>query len=164
MWQTIQMCVISSYESCGPPRQEEYMGGGGWWILNRVYVCTKLQSCVWILATLWTIAHQPPLSMGFSRQEYSSRLPCPSPGDLPNPGIQPVSYVSSIGRWGLYHSCHPGSPSKQNQFSSVQLLKQQIKKVKQPWCRKLQTQITERLGWHILWSLEIPNPSTKQGF
>ena len=35
--------------------------------------------------------HQAPLSMGFSRQEYWSELPCPSPGDLPNPGIQPIS-------------------------------------------------------------------------
>ena len=40
-------------------------------------------------ATLWTIAHQAPLSMGFSRQEYWSGLPFPSPGDLPDPGIKP---------------------------------------------------------------------------
>ena len=38
-----------------------------------------------------TVAHQTPLSMGFSRQEYWSGLPFPSPGDLPNPGIKPVS-------------------------------------------------------------------------
>ena len=41
--------------------------------------------------TLWTVAHQAPLSMGFSRQEYWSGLPCPAPGDLPNPGIEPRS-------------------------------------------------------------------------
>ena len=45
------------------------------------------QSCL-ILAT---VAHQAPLSMGFSRQEYWSGLPFPSPGDLPNPGIKPTS-------------------------------------------------------------------------
>ena len=39
--------------------------------------------------TLWTVAHQAPLSMGFSRQEYWSGLPCPPPGDLPIPGIEP---------------------------------------------------------------------------
>ena len=39
----------------------------------------------------WTVAHQAPLSMGFSRQEYWSRLPCPPPEDLPNPGIKPRS-------------------------------------------------------------------------
>ena len=41
-----------------------------------------------LFATLWTVAHQAPLSMGFSREEYWSRLPCPPPGDLPNPGIK----------------------------------------------------------------------------
>ena len=40
-------------------------------------------------ATPWTVACQAPLSMGFSRQEYWSGLPCPSPGDLPDPGIEP---------------------------------------------------------------------------
>ena len=43
------------------------------------------------LETLWTVACQSPLSMGFSRQEYWSGLPFPSPGDLPNPGIEPWS-------------------------------------------------------------------------
>ena len=42
-------------------------------------------------ATPWAIAHQAPLSMGFPRQEYCSGLPFPSPGDLPDPGIEPVS-------------------------------------------------------------------------
>ena len=42
-------------------------------------------------ATPWTAAHQAPLSMGFSRQGYWSGLPFPSPGDLPNPGIEPWS-------------------------------------------------------------------------
>ena len=42
-------------------------------------------------ATLWTIAHQAPLSMGFSRPEYWSGLTFPSPGDLPDPGIEPRS-------------------------------------------------------------------------
>ena len=41
------------------------------------------------LSTAWTVARQAPLSMGFSRQEYWSGLPCPSPGDLPHPGIEP---------------------------------------------------------------------------
>ena len=41
--------------------------------------------------TPWTVAHQDPLSMGFSRPEYWSGLPFPSPGDLPNPGIEPRS-------------------------------------------------------------------------
>ena len=48
-------------------------------------------SRVQLFATPWTVAHQAPLSMGFSRQEYWSRLLFPSPGDLPNPGIKPRS-------------------------------------------------------------------------
>ena len=48
-------------------------------------------SCVRLFATLWTVAHQTLLSMGFSRQEYWSRLPFPLPGDLPNLGIKPSS-------------------------------------------------------------------------
>ena len=51
----------------------------------------KLLSRVRLFATPWTLAHQAPLSMGFSRQEYWSELPFASPGDLPNPGIEPRS-------------------------------------------------------------------------
>ena len=51
----------------------------------------KLLSRVRLFATPWTVAHQAPPSMGFSRQEYWSGLPFPSPGDLPNPGIEPRS-------------------------------------------------------------------------
>ena len=45
-------------------------------------------SCIRLFVTPWTAAHQAPLSMGFSRQEYWRGLPCPPPGDLPNPGIE----------------------------------------------------------------------------
>ena len=48
-------------------------------------------SHVRLFATSWTVAHQVSLSMGFSRQEYWSGLPFPSPGDLPNSGIKPGS-------------------------------------------------------------------------
>ena len=48
-----------------------------------------LCSHVWLFATLWTVARQAPLSMGFSRQEYWSGLSCPPLGDLPKPGIEP---------------------------------------------------------------------------
>ena len=48
-------------------------------------------SSVRFFVTLWTVAHQAPLSMGFSRQEYWSGLPFPPPGDLRNPGIEPRS-------------------------------------------------------------------------
>ena len=51
-------------------------------------------SHVELFVTPWTVAHRTPLSMGFLRQEYWSRLSFPSPGDLPEPGIKPASLVS----------------------------------------------------------------------
>ena len=51
----------------------------------------KLLSCVQLFATPWTVAHQAPPSVEFSRQEYQSQLPFPSPRDLPDPGIEPGS-------------------------------------------------------------------------
>ena len=51
-------------------------------------------SHVQLFLTLWTVAHQASLSLGFSRQEYWSGLPCPPPGDFPDPGIKPYSLMS----------------------------------------------------------------------
>ena len=70
--------------------------GGIWSILHtpfdpKVKVKVKSLSRVRVFETQWTVAHQAPLSMGFSRQEYWSGLPFPSPGDLPDPGIEPGS-------------------------------------------------------------------------
>ena len=59
-------------------------------------------SCVQHFGTLWTVAHQAPLSMGFSRQEYWSGLPRPPPGDFPDPGIDPSSLMSSASAGGLF--------------------------------------------------------------
>ena len=59
-----------------------------------VRACTRAQLLSCVCATPWTVAHQPPLSMGFSRQEYWSGLPCCPPGDLPDSGIKPVSPAS----------------------------------------------------------------------
>ena len=53
-------------------------------------LCSVAQSCL-TLCDPWTVVHQAPPSMGFSRQEYWSGLPFPPPGDLPNPGIEPRS-------------------------------------------------------------------------
>ena len=58
-----------------------------WAVLSHFYR-------VGFFATQWTIAHQAPLSMGFSRQEYCSGLPCPPPGDLPDPAMEPTSPMS----------------------------------------------------------------------
>ena len=59
-------------------------------MFSRLVVSNSLQSN----PTLWTMAHQVPLSMGFSRQEHWSGWACPSLGNLPNPGIEPTSFMS----------------------------------------------------------------------
>ena len=51
-------------------------------------------SRVQLFVTLWTVARQAPLSMGFPRQEHWNGVPCPPPGDLPDPGTEPVSIMS----------------------------------------------------------------------
>ena len=57
-----------------------------------------------LFETLWTVALQAPLSMGFSRQEYGSGLPFPSPGDLSDPGMEAVFLTSTCtGTRVLYH-------------------------------------------------------------
>ena len=63
--------------------------------MTRLRVCmlsrfSRSQLC----ETLWTVAHQSPLSMGFSKQEYWSGFPCPPPGDLLKPGIEPMCLTS----------------------------------------------------------------------
>ena len=73
-----------------------------------VCVCVASLSHVWLFVTPWTIAHQAPLPMEFSRQEYWSGLPVPSPGDLPDPGVEPMS-PALAGGWILYHQCYLGS-------------------------------------------------------
>ena len=61
-------------------------------ITLRLYIVhCELLSHVQLFGIPWTVACQPPLSMGFSRQEYWSGLPFPPPGDLPDPGIEPES-------------------------------------------------------------------------
>ena len=60
-------------------------------LILHIVVVVQLLSCVWLFVTPWTVAHQASLSMGFPRQEHRNGLPFPSPGDLPDIGIKPVS-------------------------------------------------------------------------
>ena len=71
-------------------------------------LCAQLVSSVQPYATPWTVAHQTPLSMELSRQEYWSGLPFPPPGDLPDPGTQSAS-PTLVGRF--FTSEPPGKPS-----------------------------------------------------
>ena len=94
--------------------------------------------------TLWTVACQAPLTMGFSRQEYWSGLPCPLPGDLPDPGIKPASLMSP--HW---------------QFSSVQLLSR-LRLFATPWAAVCQASLPITNSWSSLkfTSIESVMPSS----
>ena len=69
-------------------------------------------SWVWLFVTLWTVACQAPLSMGFSRQEYWSGLPYSPPGDLPDPGMEPVTPASPALQADSFPTEPPGKPVK----------------------------------------------------
>ena len=80
----------------GLPSMGSHRVGHDWSDLAAaaVCVCTHTLSHVQLFVISWTVAHRAPLSLGFSRQEYWSGLPFPSPRDLPDPGIEPLSLVS----------------------------------------------------------------------
>ena len=100
-------------------------------------VCAQSLNRVWLFVTLWTLAHQAPLSMRFSRQEYWSGLPFPSPGDLLGSGIEPKSYVSCVeDRFFTAESLGkpPGTAKSQSVVSdSVQPHRPQPKRLPHPW-------------------------------
>ena len=86
----------------------------------------SLLSCL-ILCTPWTVARQAPLSMGLSRQEYWSGLPCPPPGDLPNPGIEPISLVFPDAASGFFTTnATQGDPSAFLNSEEFLLLKRTV--------------------------------------
>ena len=72
-------------------------------------MCVCVQSCL-TLATPWTVAHHASLYTGFSRQEYRSGLPFPSPGDLPDPRIEPESLDSPASAGKFFTTEPPGKP------------------------------------------------------
>ena len=74
-------------------------------LLGSVHQCVCVLSRVEFVATSWTVALQVPLSMEFSSQEYWNELPFPTPGDLPDPGIQYVSLVPPALAGGFFTNC-----------------------------------------------------------
>ena len=89
-------------------------------------------SCVQLFATPWTVAHQAPLSMGFSWQEYWSGWPCLPPWDLPNSGFEPISLTSpalvdgfftTSATWGIHKATlvFPDTGSEVKSLSRVRL-------------------------------------------
>ena len=87
------------------------------WLKHNLCISLDILVCVCACSVMsdsktpWTVAHQAPLSMGFPRQEYWSGLPFPSPGDLPDPGIEPMSLASPARSVCSLPLHHLGSPS-----------------------------------------------------
>ena len=78
--------------------------------IYQIHLCVLSRfSRVRLFVTPWTAARQDPLSWRFSRQEYQSGLPCPYPGDLPDPGIEPTSLMS-LALAGSLQGRHLGIP------------------------------------------------------
>ena len=79
-------------------------------VFNKISIMCEIShfNHIQLFVTLWTIAHQAPLSMGFSRQEYLRGLPCSIPGDLPDPGIKPTSLALQMDSLPLVL---PGKPN-----------------------------------------------------
>ena len=86
-----------------------------------VCVCVCVLTHVWLFAAPWTLAHQAPLSMEFSRKEYWNGLPLPTSGDLPNPGIKPKSPMSIplAGRFFTTNTIWEGSLNSQQLFKCI---------------------------------------------
>ena len=78
--------------------------------VTRCISCFEHVCVLQLFAAPWTVAHQAPLSMGFSRQEYWNGLPRPPPGDLPNPGIKPTPPVAPALTGRFSTLSHLGSP------------------------------------------------------
>ena len=82
--------------------------------------------------TPWTVALQAPLSMGFSKQEYRSGLPCPSPGYLPDPGIEPGSPILQA---DSYQLSHQGRPTRIRKVLKTKVMSTSLHSVSEySWC------------------------------
>ena len=126
-------------------------------------MCVLSCLVVSIFVTLWTVAHQALLCLGFPRQECWSGLSFPSPGDLPDPGIKPTSPASiaspTLQADSLLLS-HQGSTFRYNQFSSVQLLSH-VQLFATPWTVTLQASLFITNSWSLpkLMSIKSVMPS-----
>ena len=133
----------------------------------------KLLSRVWLFATPWTVAYQAPPSMGFSRQECWSGLPFPSPGNLPNPGIEPGSPALQAdtlpseppgfnlrkgrGKKGMGANNWMGQIENKQQCSrliAVQLLSH-VRLFVTPWTAALQDSLPFTISWSSLKFISI---------
>ena len=125
----------------------------GTWVLSHF-------SCVWLFVTLWTVTHQALLSMGFSRHEYQSGWPCPPSGDLPYPGVEPMSFMSPALAGGFFNTSAIWE-APQSSLSSVQSLSR-IRLFAIPWIAARQAPLSITNSWSSLrlTSIESVMPSS----
>ena len=98
-----------------------------------------------------TVACQDPLSMGFSRQEYWSGLPCPSAGDLPDPGIKPVSPVAPALQEDSLPLSHRGSPNLYMFLLNFYVLQVEINQKKTIISHQDCGFIAYTVSWNVIW-------------
>ena len=117
-------------------------------------------SCVQLFVALWTVTHQAPLFMGFSRQVYWSELSCPPPGDLPNPGIKPLSlqspalasrFLTTSATWEVQMSHMPAPKSITVRTLQTGVDVQNVPGVSWGWCRHLNQMKTLPTGGSQWW-------------
>ena len=129
----------------------------------KVISCAVHGCChVRLFVIPWTEVRQAPLSMGFSRQEYWSRLSFPSPRDLPNPEMEPISHASPALAGGFFTTAPPENPTcfrlVVTSISSVQSLRLFVT----PWTVAHQAPLSMGFSRQEHWS-GLPFPSPKQG-
>ena len=105
-------CSAVSMGDWSPPDTHKYIEATE--IHTQTQISVYAQSCL-ILSTPWTIVHQAPLSVEFSRQEYWSGLPFPLPGNFPNPEIKLTSPESPVLAGGVFTTDPPGKPPTHTQ-------------------------------------------------
>ena len=114
-------------------------------------------SHVWLFVTPWTVAHKALLSMGFSRQEYWIKLPFPSSGDLPDPGIEPASLTSSALAGGFF-TINVTWEAPYMYLKKVKSLSR-VRLFATPWTVAYQTPPSMGFYRHEYWSgLPLPSP------
>ena len=115
--------------------------------------------------TPWTIAYQAPPSVGFSRQEYWSGLPFPSPGDLPNPGIEPRSST-------LQADALPSEPPGNRSVNNNKQLVNNLPAMQETWVRSLSQEdpLEKRMAtnssivaWRSPWTEEAVGLQSMEG-
>ena len=126
VWTTISHFTNKEIEACHTDTVNSEFGSQTWVFLplkpcslHYIGRACQVASLVSDCATLWTLAYQPPLSMGFSRHEYWNGLSGPPAGDLPDPGMEPASSVTPAMQEDSLPLSHQGSPQHHTALNGI---------------------------------------------